>query len=185
MWAVEFPHFTASSLESQEIKKGGENILLITMFPLKMLSTVSTAGPTAPSVAFPPWLPACSRNASLSPRLSRCSLQHDEPSTSIHCTIMSIATLPQRKRIRWGCGRTVNSTITVTVCTRCWEWYWNYFAVWRGSWVTTIMAQTPQAFQDINVFLIFLKYPYGTIPLWNCSAWLRNRGLWEKLEFIV
>lgn len=67
----------------------------------------------------PAWLPVCGKNASLSPCLPRCSLQHDEPSTSIHCTIMSMMTLLQRKCIRWGCGRTVNSTITVTVCTRC------------------------------------------------------------------
>ena len=118
-----------------------------------MVSTVSTAVPTTRSVTFPPSLPACSKNASLSPRLSRCSLHHDEPSTSIHCTVISITTLLQRKHIRWGYRRTVNSTVTVTVCTRCWEWYWNYFAAW--SCVTVVIPRTPQAFQDIKLFLSY------------------------------
>jgi len=43
MQALEFLHFFSSSPESQEIKKGGENILLIIVFPFKKQSTVSTA----------------------------------------------------------------------------------------------------------------------------------------------
>lgn len=101
----------------------------------------------------PPALLACNKNASLSPYLSRCPLQHVETSISIYCTIMSITTLPQRKHIRWGRGRTVNSTVTVMVCTRCWEGYWNYFAAWRDSSVMVVLAWTPQPFKDIKLFL--------------------------------
>lgn len=149
MWTLEFPHFAASSLESPEIKKGGENIL-ITVFPLKKLSTASTTVPKTWSVTLPPSLSACSKNASLSLCLSRCAWQHDGPSTSIHCTVMSITTFPQRKHIRRGCGRTVNSTIAVAFCIRYREWYWNYFTACRSSCVTVMNSS---GFPVIKLFL--------------------------------
>lgn len=63
MWALEFLHFSSSSLESQEIKKGGENILLIIVFPFKKQSTLSTVMTITWSATFPSSLPAHSNNA--------------------------------------------------------------------------------------------------------------------------